>query len=82
MVDEGEVGEEVIENVDLDATFHSRQAAERLFSLHKGENGEVEFRVQGWNRVGTHMFLLLIGRLITGLGKCQSNLDTNLRTIR
>lgn len=82
LVDQGEADPGWIEDDDLDDEFSSRLAAERFHTVLKEDDQRLDFRSHGRDRVETHIYLVLIDRLLTGLGKWMDNPSANLRSIR
>src|SRR5699024_762399 len=71
-------------DVQLDRTalqdaFDGRIAVERFFSTAKEDDRRLSFRVQGRQRVETHVGLVLIDRLLTALANRLDNPTANLR---
>jgi len=82
LVEDGEMDDEMLEDVDLNETFRHRQAAERLFGVLKDDERKLEFNKRGFERVATQVYLVLIDRLLTALAKWTRNPEANLRSVR
>lgn len=63
----------------LEEVFVDRVAVERFFSGFKEDERKLQFRVQGRQRVETHVGLILIDRLLTALANRQDDPSANLR---
>jgi|AntDeeMetagen285_2_1112576.scaffolds.fasta_scaffold08739_1 hypothetical protein len=66
----------------LDDAFDGRIAVERFFSTVKEDGRRLAFRVQGRQRVETHVGLVLIDRLLTALANRLDDPTANLRKAR
>lgn len=68
-----------LDRAALTDAFAGRIAGERFFSGLKEDDRKLTFRVQGRQRVETHVGLVLINRLVTALANRLDDPTANLR---